>query len=230
MATEQEKTPLVQVLSNRPVAPGEAEALRVSLDFLPEAALIFGIDGTVLQANAPALSLFEATKEELIGGNIYSLASIEPEKTRKVSAYVGRGATIRFEMDFLTLKGKRRRVETINMPVAATGGKVVGVIGFARDISERSQAERERALMAAIVESSGDAIISLNLDEMITSWNRRAEEILGFTEADAIGQPLLIIIPPEMRTRESHGRRDQGQSRPRDQLRGACDEKGRQPD
>jgi PAS domain S-box-containing protein len=201
MATEQEPAPMVQVLANRPVQPGEAEALRVSLNFLPEAALAFAVDGTVLQANPSALSLFEATEEELIGGNIYSLTSIEPAKTRAISGYVARGATIRFEMDFLTLRGNRRRVETINMPVAALGGRVEGVIGFARDISERSQAESERALMTALVESSGDAIMSTALDGTIASWNRRAEEMFGFTQAEAIGQPFLIMVPPELRPR-----------------------------
>jgi PAS domain S-box-containing protein len=48
------------------------------------------------------------------------------------------------------------------------------------------------------VESSDDAIISKNLDGIIVSWNRGAEHIFGFTQAEAVGQPILIIVPPEL--------------------------------
>src|ERR1700687_741147 len=55
--------------------------------------------------------------------------------------------------------------------------------------------------MTALVESSGDAIMSTALDGTIASWNRRAEEMFGFTQAEAIGQPFLIMVPPELRPR-----------------------------
>jgi PAS domain S-box-containing protein len=199
MATEQEPGPSVLVLPNGPVRPSEAAALRVSLNLLPEPAMVFAIDGTILQANASALSLLEGVESELIGKSIYSLCSIGPEKNREVAAHLGRGATIRFEMDFRTLKGHSRRVDSINMPVVTVAGKVESVIGFARDISERKRVENERAMMAAVVESSGDAIMTMALDGTITSWNRRAEELFGFTQAAAIGLPFLIMVPPEKR-------------------------------
>ncbi len=100
---EQEPGPSVLVLPNGPVRPSEAAALRVSLNLLPEPAMVFAIDGTILQqANASALSLLEGAENELIGESIYSLCSIGPEKNREVAAHLGRGATIRFEMDFRT--------------------------------------------------------------------------------------------------------------------------------
>jgi PAS domain S-box-containing protein len=199
MATEPEQDSSVRVLPNGPVRPSEAEAFRVSLNLLPEPALVFAIDGTILQANPSALSLLEANEDQLIGTSIYLLRAMEPEKTRDAAAHLARGTTIRFEIDLCTLKGNRCRVDIINMPVVAAGGKVECVISFARDLSERRQAESDWALMAAMVESSGDAIMSVALDGTITSWNRRAEEIFGFTQAKAIGQPFLIIVPPEKR-------------------------------
>src|SRR5262249_21307497 len=67
-----------------------------------------------------------------------------------------------------------------------------------RDISERKVAEESRARLASIVESSDDAIISKNLDRVITSWNAGAQRIFGYTAQEAVGQPITIIIPREL--------------------------------
>ncbi len=75
--------------------------------------------------------------------------------------------------------------------------------------SERERLVREQAAMevrlrlATIVESSDDAIISKDLEEVIVSWNRGAQRIFGFTEAEAVGQPITIIIPPELQKEEN---------------------------
>src|SRR5512136_2778407 len=62
--------------------------------------------------------------------------------------------------------------------------------------------ERARAYLAAIVESSDDAIIGKSLDGIIRSWNAAAERIFGYTAAEAIGQSILLIIPPELHAQE----------------------------
>ena len=91
--------------------------------------------------------------------------------------------------------------ETVQLPVT-------------RDSTSQEQAESATGRLAAIVESSDDAIVSKNLDGVITSWNKGAERMFGYTAAEAIGQRITLIIPPDRRSEEDsildrirHGKR-----------------------
>jgi PAS domain S-box-containing protein len=72
-----------------------------------------------------------------------------------------------------------------------------GVTVIFEDITERKKIEEERSFLAAIVESSEDAIIGKTLDGIITSWNKSAERIYGYTAGEMIGQNVSILLPPD---------------------------------
>ncbi len=88
-------------------------------------------------------------------------------------------------------------------PLFDESGALSGAINLLVDITDRpigEQAATER--LAAIVEFSDDAILTKNLDGIITSWNKGAERIFGYTAAETIGKPVTILIPPHLRDEE----------------------------
>ncbi len=83
-------------------------------------------------------------------------------------------------------------------------GQTVGMVVSFRDDTNRREAEVAQQLRSAIVDSSDDAIISKNLDGTITSWNKGAEVLFGYSAAEAIGRHITLIIPPDRRDEEDH--------------------------
>ncbi|NOT85000.1 MAG: PAS domain S-box protein [Methylococcaceae bacterium] len=85
----------------------------------------------------------------------------------------------------------------------AEDGKVLGMNGVMQDINERKLAELTKLRLAAIVESSDDAIISKDLQGIITTWNTGAEKIFGYTANEMIGQPISRLIPTQRQKDDS---------------------------
>lgn len=83
-----------------------------------------------------------------------------------------------------------------------TTGQFIGAVNLLVDITERKSSENALSRLASIIESSDDAIISKNLDGIITSWNKGAERIFGYLAEEIVGRPIKTLIPPERHSEE----------------------------
>lgn len=165
-------------------------------------------DAQISSWNAAAERLFGFTAEEAVGRGLVDLL-VPPELRQSAQSGVqrefaasaaGRPLTVHHpEVPGLRKDGSTVEVSVSVSGIYDTGGRLLGASAIVHDIGERKRAEQEQALLAAIVTSTDDAVISLGLDGRITSWNRGAEALTGYTAAEAIGQSALIYQPPQGR-------------------------------
>jgi PAS domain S-box-containing protein len=168
-----------------------------------------GIDssGVVIDWNAQAEATFGWSRSEAIGQSLSRL--MIPERYREAHEKglrryfaTGEGPLLnkRVEIAGLHRAGHEVPLELMISPIHWGGACMFAA--FVRDVSERQQTEETRARLAAIVESSDDAIIGKTLDGIIVTWNPGAQRLFGYSSEEAVGKPMMMLIPPERRTEE----------------------------
>lgn len=150
--------------------------------------------------NQAARHVFGCEPEYLIGRSLADLMA--PNEFAQVQSLLDRvlqGISARqHEMNVLSAAGNTCCLLCNTVPLRDETGAIIGITSTASDITERKQAEAALVQLAAIVESSGDAIIGINLDQRITSWNLGAAIIYGYRAEEAIGQPITtLLLPPK---------------------------------
>jgi PAS domain S-box-containing protein len=157
------------------------------------------LEGRIVSWNAAAAQLFGYRADEAIGQPITLL--IPPElhdEERMILERLRRGERIEhYETVRVTKDGRRREISLTISPVRDSTGRIIGASKVSRDITEPKQARIASALLGAIVDSSEDAIISKDLNGIITSWNQSAERLFGYTAGETIGRSITLLIPPE---------------------------------
>ena len=157
------------------------------------------LNGIITSWNAGAQRIFGYSEDEILGKSITTLipeSRINEEE--KIISRLKEGKRIdHFETLRVDKSGRLIPLSLTISPVKNIHGKVVGASKVARDITERLKGHEKQAILSAIVESSDDAIISKNLEGIITSWNRGAQKIFGYSEEEAIGNSITMLIPDE---------------------------------
>jgi len=160
--------------------------------------------GTVISWNKSAQNLYGYSAEEIIGQPI---ATVIPEHLREENLHLMQGiASGQLRADCETVRrrkdGSRVHVSLIVSPVRNIQGRIIGASTIAYDITERKR-RQECEHLAAVVESSDDAIIGKSLDGTITHWNPGAADLFGYSAFEAVGKPIQILVPPERINEES---------------------------
>src|SRR6185503_206070 len=138
------------------------------------------------------------SSDAVIGKNICNLIAPEDrERFRAFNEKICQGEKGSLQFDIVGIQGERRRMESHAAPLRNADGALVQ-LAVTRDITQRAEGEKAQRRLAAIIESSEDAIASKDLDGIITSWNKSAERLFGYKAEEIIGQPVTLIIPPEL--------------------------------
>jgi PAS domain S-box-containing protein len=177
------------------------EKYRLLWETAGDAFLLFDRENRILEVNAAVTSIFGHPVEKVVGQNI---SLLQPEHLREghrrgIQQYLLSGKKT-LDWKVVETIGLHRCGKEIPVEIAINHLRLDGddfFVGFIRDISSRKEAEKTQAHLAAIIDSSHDAIISKTLEGIVTSWNRGAKRIFGYSASEMIGQSILRLIPED---------------------------------
>jgi PAS domain S-box-containing protein len=188
----------------------ERERLRITLASIGDAVISTDVEARVTFLNGVAEELTGWNHADAVGRPLTDVFVIVHEHTRRPAENpalraLAEGVVVGLANHTLLIArdGRERPIDDSAAPIRDGNGAAVGAVLVFRDVSERKRAEAAQVLLAAIVESSDDAIVSKTLDGVIRSWNAGAQRLFGYTPEEAIGQAITMIIPTERRAEET---------------------------
>ena len=184
----------------------DAALLRLAAIIESSQAAIYSsdLDGRITSWNAAAEQLFGYPAAAAIGQRLAMIIPPEQqaEEAELFRRILGGEGVEHYETIRRRGDGSLVDVSLTASPIRDRSGAIVGVSKIARDISEQRRLERNGRLLAAIVESSDDAIISKDTTGTIMSWNRGAERLFGYAAEEMIGRSIRTIIPADRQSEE----------------------------
>ncbi len=198
-------------ISERTGELAEKEAhLRLLMSSIPDLVWMKDENGVYLYCNSKIEELFGANEADIIGRTDFDfvdaeLAAFFREKD-KLAMTIG-GPSINEERVTFASDGHEELLETIKTPVLDSQGKTVGVLGIGRDITARKHAEslvvESEAKFHSIFQSTVvGMIVVIDGHGIINEWNRGAEQVFGYSESEAVGKSLTMLMPD--RFKEAH--------------------------
>ena len=190
----------------------EAAWLAAIVESSDEAIISTDLDGIITSWNPSAQRIYGYSAREAIGkpNALIIPADRRDEEAETRRQVLGGHSVPRYETVRLRKDGARIDLSLVASPLRDSRGQIVGISKISCDISEQKRSERIQAeslavarQFAAIVESTDDAIIGLDLDGAIRAWNRAAEEMYGYTVDEAIDRPITITLPTERQQEEA---------------------------
>jgi PAS domain S-box-containing protein len=159
--------------------------------------------GQVVDANPFMKDLLGYSQEEFLGRKLWEIGPFKGEAASKIAfAELQLKDRLRYEgLPLETKDGRRVEVEFISNAYLVEQKKLIQC--NIRDITERKRAEANLIRLAAIVESSDDAIIGKDLNGVVTSWNKGAENIFGYSAAEMVGDSMLRLTPADRQDEET---------------------------
>jgi PAS domain S-box-containing protein len=164
------------------------------------AALVEPATGRFVRVNPRLCQITGYSEEELLDTTFLEIMRSEARKVDfEGFQRVVRGEASEYEVEkrYVRKDGQAIWVNVDTTVIRDEAGRPLRTVAIIQDITERKEAEEARARLAAIVESSDDAIIGKTLDGVITSWNRGAQKIYGYSEEEVVGKRINVLVPPE---------------------------------
>src|SRR5579859_1656332 len=200
------KQPHMRTGMLRELSPEDAMAhLAAIVESSEDAIISKTLDGIIVSWNEGAEHVYGYTAAEAIGrAMLFLLPENRADEEIEILQAIARGQSVEhFETVRRTKSGDLIDVSLTISPIRDTSGRIVGASHVARNITERKRIEQQLRHLAAIVESSEDAIISKTLDGLILTWNAGAENVYGYTAADAIGRSMTFLLPEDRSDEEA---------------------------
>jgi PAS domain S-box-containing protein len=198
-------------LGTEPPTTETDSPFRRMLDALPVAAYTCDRNGLITYSNPAATALLGRAPKlndpaDRFGGSFELFQKdgtpIEPAESWTAHTIRTGEPSSGEEIQIGLPDGSRRTVLAHANPIRDEKDRIIGAVNLLMDCPEDNRDEHHAGLLAAVVESSEDAIIGKTLDGRILYWNPAAERLFGYSPSDAIGQPTSLIIPPSRREEE----------------------------